>query len=137
PEVATRRQFLQSAAAAIVPPALIPRAVRVSNTSSLASSERPSFYKVIVDERFAASIAFGRRFSDLGTPVHVISGDVTGLWFHDLYFAWQRGRAPIAGMTTAESLFCLEILARDAGLRVTRRRALDRGLVAWSIERRG
>jgi hypothetical protein len=72
-----------------------------------------------------------------GIPIHGIRGDITALWYHDLYFHWRNEPTPIAGITTSESLFCLELLARDAGLRVTSRRALDERLVAWSIGPKG
>jgi hypothetical protein len=89
--------------------------------------------KAIFDERFPASVAFASEMDRRGIPVHGIRGDITSLWYHDLHFRWRLRRAPIAGMTTKESLFCLELLAADAGLRVTDRRTLDDGLVSWSI----
>jgi hypothetical protein len=96
-----------------------------------------SYYKAIFDERFPASIAWARDLDRRGVPVHGIRGDVTALWYHDLYFRWKRGPVRIAGVTTKESLFCLELLARDAGLRVIDRHERDDGLVAWSIGPRG
>ncbi|PWT83754.1 MAG: hypothetical protein C5B57_06275 [Blastocatellia bacterium] len=93
-------------------------------------------YKVIFDERFPASVAFALDVKRRGIPIHGIRGDITALWYHDLYFHWRNDPTPIAGITTTESLFCLELLARDAGLRVTSRRALDERLVTWSIGRR-
>lgn len=58
-----------------------------------------------------------------------ISGDVTSLWYDDLYFRWRNGFAVIAGLTGASALFCLEELAWDAGhgvvLRVDHTREAD------------
>ena len=89
--------------------------------------------QLIFDERFPAGVALAQQFHQHGVPIHAITGDVTTLWYHDLYFRWQNDPQPIAGITTAASLFCLEILARDAGLRVTDRREQADGLVSWTI----
>jgi hypothetical protein len=94
---------------------------------------RDPLYKFIFDERFPTSVALARDVNGRGIRIHGIRGDVTALWYSDLYFRWKDGPAPIAGITTKDSLFCLELLARDASLRVTDRRALDEGLVSWSI----
>jgi hypothetical protein len=91
------------------------------------------FCKLIFDERFPASAARARQLAGAGTPLHGITGDVTSLWYRDLYFAWQKRPVPIAGVTTRESLFCLEMLARDSGLSVIERHDIDNELVLWSI----
>lgn len=58
---------------------------------------------------------------------------LAALWYHDLYFRWRRGPAAIAGMTGEDSLFCLDLLARDAGLRVLDVGDPADGLVSWVI----
>ena len=78
-------------------------------------------YKVIVDERFQESRAFGRAAARLGCAVHAISGDVTGLWFNELHALWARGAGDIVGMTTGASLMCLEQLAWNQWMRVVAR----------------
>jgi hypothetical protein len=75
-------------------------------------------YKVIYDDRFAASRLFAARLTRLGIPTHGIRGDVTDLWYHDLYARWRTGPAAIAGLTAHGAFFCLDLLARDAGMRV-------------------
>ena len=60
-------------------------------------------------------------------------GDITALWFHDLDLRWKRGPAAIAGMTDANALFCLDLLARDKGMHVASREERPGGLVAWVI----
>ena len=97
------------------------------------SSTGARLSKVIFDERFPASVAFAHELSQHGIPVHAITGDVTALWYHDLYHRWRDGDVHLAGMTTKDSLFCLETLARDAGHCVTHRQTLESGLVSWSI----
>ena len=124
----SRRTFLQIALAGAT---LAPLAFRDALDRSAGASDH--LHKAIFDRRFPAGIAFALDAERRGVPVHGIEGDVTALWYHDLYFAWRNGPAPIAGVTTAASLFCLETLARDAGLRVTERRSLDDNLVSWSI----
>lgn len=98
-----------------------------------ASAAPAPIYKVIFDERFPASVALARELNVRGIRMHGIRGDVTALWYHDLYFQWRAGPAHVVGVTTNEALFCLDTLARDAGHRVTHRRSLDEGLVSWSI----
>lgn len=75
-------------------------------------------YKVIYDERFASSRSFGDEARRLGASVHAIDGDITSLWYDDLYVRWRSGAAAIAGLTAHGALFCLERLAWDAGMRV-------------------
>jgi len=75
-------------------------------------------YKVIYDERFAESRRFGDEARRLGAPIHAIQGDITSLWYDDLYVRWRNGAAAIAGLTAHGALFCLERLAWDAGMRV-------------------
>ncbi len=131
----SRREFLQIGlmGAALVPVATVGgRRLRPEATFDGPAAPAP-LYKMIFDERFPASVAFAQDASRRGIPVHGIRGDITALWYHDLYFQWKDYPAPLAGMTTNESLFCLEMLARDAGLRVTARRVLDERLVSWSI----
>jgi len=100
---------------------------------AIASAPPARLYKAIYDERFPSSLAFARELDRQGVHVHGIRGDVTALWYHDLHFQWKEGSVELAGMTTSESLFCLEMLARDAGQRVTSRRMYDDGLVSWTI----
>jgi hypothetical protein len=90
-------------------------------------------YKVIFDERFPASVAFADQVRREGLPVHGIRGDITALWFHDLDLRWKQGPAAIAGLTDANALFCLDLLARDKGMRVQARTEWPAGLVAWVI----
>jgi hypothetical protein len=77
--------------------------------------------RAIFDAEFVAGRAFANAARALGMTTHAISGDVTSLWYTDLYFCWQRGSTVIAGLTGASALFCLEKLAWDAGHRVVLR----------------
>ena len=122
----SRRQVLQIGltGAALLPVAAYADAWPVQK-------DRP--YTVVFDERFSKSRVLAGELAGPFAQLAAIRGDVTALWYHDLYFAWQKRPEPIAGVTTVESLFCLEMLARDAGLHVTHRQRVDADLVSWSI----
>jgi hypothetical protein len=122
----TRRQFAGVGAAALALAA-------VPAMPSL-SEHPPTPYRAIYDERFDA----GRRFAidavSRGWITRAIRGDVTQVWFRELAVRWKRGPASIAGLTTPESLFVLERLSWDVGLRVTVRDTQTRThLVRWLI----
>jgi hypothetical protein len=130
--MASRREFLQMGVAALTLP--------VSARASLSSSSSPSdseplapIYKMIFDERFGASRVFADEARRLGFPVHGIKGDMTDLWYHDLYARWKTGAAAIAGMTAHGAIFCLERLAWDQRMRVVFR-ADHRFLPDGSVE---
>lgn len=125
----SRREFVQ--AAGLI--AAAPVATGVTGPS-WAAVQVPKIHRAIYDERFAAARAFAVQAGRRGWPVRAIQGDITDVWFHDLALAWKKGPAPVAGMTQDNSLFCLERLAWDAGLRVvSRRREAEDGLVSWMI----
>jgi hypothetical protein len=110
----SRREFLQIGITATAWP-LAPAAVKAA--AEISSVPLP-LYKVIFDRRFAASIEFAARARSLGLAVHGIDGDMTRFWYDELYHAWKKGPAAIAGLTAHGPLFCFEQLARDQGMRV-------------------
>jgi hypothetical protein len=110
--MASRREFLQASIAASLLPAVV---------SAKAADPADSFYKVIFDERFPASVALGHEWKARGAAVHAIRGDITDLWFHDLDRQWKKQPVAIAGLTAHSPLFCLERLAWDHGMRVISR----------------
>jgi hypothetical protein len=75
-------------------------------------------YRLIVDGRFAVAHGLIDAARRRGVRPHLIDGDVTDLWYHDLALRWRTRPAPIAGLTTVGALFCLERLAWDAGMRL-------------------
>jgi hypothetical protein len=131
----SRREFLQAGIAA----SMLPLAAAGSSLSPSQRDERASFYKVIFDERFPASVAFGVEWIARGAAVHAIRGDITDLWFHDLDLQWKKRPVPIAGLTAHGPLFCLERLAWDHGMRVVSRVEQDardgdgERLISWVI----
>ena len=117
----SRRTVLQGAVAATSLPILARVAWGRTAGEPSAALDYPALYKVLIDKRFAPARAFGRDAQWRGETVHAFNGDVTDVWYHDLYHRWQQGRAAIAGLTTYSALFCLQELARDARMRVIHR----------------
>lgn len=76
------------------------------------------YYKAVFDERFADARAFATQASARATPTAAIRGDITNLFFHDLDLRWKRGPVWLVGLTTPASLFCLQLLAHDRGMRL-------------------
>ncbi len=77
--MASRREFLQAGIAVSLLPATVPPvAASAADTSSKAPAPQV-FYKVIFDERFPASVAFGEEWKARGAAVHAIRGDITDL----------------------------------------------------------
>jgi len=124
----SRREFLHAGLTGAV--ALGVSCVAWSTTHLI--TDEP-LYAVIFDDRFPASAVLARQLAGARTPMRGIRGDVTSLWYHDLFFQWKKGPSRIAGVTTSESLFCLEMLGRDSGLSVRARENIDNGLVLWSL----
>ena len=113
----SRRTFLQIGIAASAWP-LATQAARAAALGGPAPAPSLPLYKVVYDMRFAASVAFGRRAASLGEQVHAIQGDMTRLWYDDIYHRWKQSPVAIAGLTAQGPLFCFERLAWDQRLRV-------------------
>jgi hypothetical protein len=64
------------------------------------------------------SIAFAERSAALGLRAHAIDGDMTRLWYDEIYHRWQQRPTALAGLTAHGPLFCFAELARDVGMRV-------------------
>jgi hypothetical protein len=125
--MANRRELMQAGlAASILPAGLIARQARAQTPLAV--------HRAIYDERFEAGRAFAVQARQRGWTTRAIRGDVTDLWFNELSLRWKQGPAPIAGLTAKNSLFCLERLAWDAGMRVVSRAEDPKSqLVAWLI----
>ena len=89
--MASRREFIQAGiAASVLPIAVAGRNLSPVERGVQVSLDQVSFYKVIFDERFPASVAFGEEWKARGAAVHAIRGDITDLWFHDLDPHWKK-----------------------------------------------
>lgn len=113
----SRREFLQIGLAAA---SAWPLASQVTQASNVAVQGAPRLplYKVIYDVRFSASLSFAQRAEQIGVAAHAIEGDMTSLWYDDIYHRWKQGAVAIAGLTAHGPLFCFEQLAIDQRMRV-------------------
>jgi hypothetical protein len=119
--MASRREFLQIAGAALALPISARSGAKSAVASPAGAHAAAPLYKVIYDERHASSRAFAAEVARLGAPVHAIKGDITDLWFRDLDARWKKQPVAIAGLTEHGALFCLERLSWDHGMRVVYR----------------
>ena len=106
----TRRKFLQSAISALLLPLL--------SRKAFAAGAPHIFDQVVFDQRYPKARAFAEKARQAGLKCTAIRGDITDLYFRDLALRWSRGPSAIAGLSTIASLFCLEMLARDRGMRL-------------------
>ena len=75
-------------------------------------------HAIYFDERFAATLAFGREVARLGGRTQAMSGTVHDFWYNDLAPRWRTQPIAIAGMTDPQAIFLLEMMAADVGMRV-------------------
>jgi hypothetical protein len=121
--MANRRQFIAGVAAASAAAAPLAAAA-----PARAGEARP--YRFIVDTRFAEARAAAAL--SVAPVERLADGDVTGFWSRELEPLWRTRPVVISGVTTAETLACLELLASRCRARVTARQ--DRGgLTHWTI----
>ena len=116
-----RRQVLQSSLAATSIALITGVSLAPLQAAHAKALGHPALYRVLFDQRFAASREFGREAQWRGQNALGFNGDITNVWFHDLHPRWQQGPVAIAGLTAHGALFCLERLAWDVGMRVTHR----------------
>lgn len=128
-----RRDFFVSGVAAAALPLIIGRASARSNTGIESGLAATSLYKVVYDERFPASVAYGHEAMRRGLAVQAIRGDITDFWYYDLYPQWRKEPVAIAGLTAHGPIFCLERLSWDFGMRVSFREKRGGELISWMI----
>jgi hypothetical protein len=116
-----RREFLHMGVAALSLPIAARAGVSPEMFGREKQVEAEPLYKIFFDERFAACTRFADEAKRRSMPVCAIRGDITEVWFSDLYYRWKEAPAAIAGMTAPGPIFCLEMLARDAGMRLVLR----------------
>ena len=100
-------------------------------------SSAPS-HIVIGDTRFAASRTLAARTAKSGARIVWTDGDITDFWRDELDLLWRHRKVSLSGLTTGATLFYLERLAMDRGLRVVFRQEVRqefgaRSLIAWRI----
>jgi hypothetical protein len=129
----SRRDFLVSGIAVSALPVVAGVASARAAVPVLPELSSAPIYKVIYDQRFPASVAYGQEAKRRGLAVHAIQGDITDVWYHDFYPMWKKRPAAIAGLTAHGPIFCLERLSWDFGMRVTFRDERPGGLISWVI----
>ena len=121
----SRRRFLHASVAVAAAGAIGSIGTVFSSprgTKSAASAGRLlQLHAVVVDQRFDESVEFGRELALLGAQIYSMRGDVTDVWYSQLYPLWKAGGVAVAGLTGSGVLFCLERLAWDHNLRVVYR----------------
>ncbi|MEY4641188.1 MAG: hypothetical protein RLZZ227_1182 [Pseudomonadota bacterium] len=129
--MANRRELLRGSAAVVM---LASSPALMAAIDTLTRPESAPLYKVLFDARHDASQRFAAAFAEQGVAMYALpNGDITPFWRNELAFVWAAAPAPIAGLTDASVLFCLEQLAPQFGLRVLHREARSAGLVAWVL----
>jgi len=115
-----RRQFLQTSAALA---SVLPLAAADSTAAGIEPPRVPiALYRAIADDRFPLALAWAAHMREQEQSIAIIrNGDITPIWYNDLYQRWTRGPVAMAGLTAHGPLFCLERLAWDHGMRVAAR----------------
>jgi hypothetical protein len=90
---------------------------------------------VLVDRSLPTGASFAVAAAADGHTVLGFGRDVAGLWMSALEPRLRAGPVAIAGHTSASTLFCLDLLARDYGARTVRSVDVD-GSVTWVISSR-
>ncbi|MGE3530965.1 MAG: hypothetical protein AB7I12_04170 [Steroidobacteraceae bacterium] len=115
----SRRKFILQGGMAVSAASLlsvIPPGYAKAASSSFAAIS--PLYKVVVDNSFAESAAFAAETRRRGIPIEIIHGDLTRFWYADLEPRWKTGPVAVGGLTSIESVHCLELLARRHGARI-------------------
>jgi hypothetical protein len=123
-----RRVFIHGAAGTVAALAVPHRAA--ARLASHPAAAIPDL--ALVDRDLGGGGSFAAEARARGIAVHEFSSDVAGLWMRELEPLLRTRAAAIAGYTSAATLFCLELLARDYGARVVRRSDTPAG-VAWTL----
>ena len=120
----TRRSFIGTAlaaGAATLSAAVIAPGIRSTPARGAGQSDGLPLERVLFDARFEASVHFAAAARSRSAKTSAIEDSVHDLWYTDLYHQWRERRSPIAGMTDFRTLFLLEMMAADAGMRVVHR----------------
>jgi hypothetical protein len=129
-----RREFLQIGVTATAWP-IVAQAAHAAGIDALPPST--PLFGVVYDARLPDSVAFAQRSAALGVrTLAVEDGDMTRLWYDEVYPRWRQGPAALAGLTAHGPMFCFEELARDVRMRTVFRaehRAAS-GILAHAIK---
>jgi hypothetical protein len=122
-----RRVFIHGAVAAAL--------AGVAPCAAAGAAARPSAAHrdlALVDRALAGSASFAFEARARGIALHEFSSDAAGVWMRELEPRLRTGFVAIEGYTSAATLFCLELLARDYGACVMRRKDTPAGVI-WTV----
>jgi hypothetical protein len=115
-----RRMFLQDSALLAVSLAAWP--VLGARAEDAVMPERFAGARMaLVDRRIPGSADFAAEALRLRLPLFEFDADVATLWMSELLPRLRAGTLAAAGYSSAATLFCLDLLARDFGARTVRR----------------
>src|ERR1700730_4879732 len=109
-----RRSVLKLSAASVAG-ALVNVPIRAFG--AIPADSHGSLYRAVFYERFEECLAFAGEMNRRGVTTSGIRGDVAKLWYEDLRARLRQGPGAIAGLTDRATLFCLEELGRDVGMK--------------------
>jgi hypothetical protein len=118
--MSSRREFIRHGAA-ICALAVVPCGARASFAADALDRRPLSLLKVVFDQTDADAIAYGAEAASRGAAVQPVGSDVGSAWINVIEPGLKASPSVIAGLTCGAPLFCLELLARDYGLRVVYR----------------
>jgi len=124
-----RRVFIYGAAGVAAAFAGVPPG---AGARPAAGSFRAAPDLVLVDRHLEGSGSFAATARARGIALHEFSSDVAAVWMRELEPRLRAGAVAIEGYTSAATLFCLELLARDYGACVVRRGDTPAG-VHWIV----
>jgi hypothetical protein len=117
PVSTTRRDFLRSVALGVGALPSWPSSVLTERPSVLQPMRLLRLERVFFDARQPHGLAFAETARQLGARTRAIRSDVGDPWYQELCRRWRTKRTPVAGITDFRSLFLLQMMAADAGLR--------------------
>jgi hypothetical protein len=116
--MADRRTFLRGGVS-LVAFAALPGVLAGPRASSALQGGVPLL--VLVDRGLATSAAVAADAATAGHRVLDFTSDIASLWMSELEPRLRLGPLAMAGHTSAATLFCVELLARDYGARALER----------------
>lgn len=119
--MADRREFLTGTVFAAAAVATWPAYGAASEHPSTPSAAAGIASVALVDRNLDASAARAADARAQGLRVVEFSGDLAGVWMRELEPRLRAGPLTIVGHTSAATLFCLDLLARDYGARTVQR----------------
>lgn len=114
--MSNRREFIFQGLAVAAATHLVTQPALAEGPVAGAETASP-LTQIVIDTRFADSLAFAQPLAQAGHVLAPIEGDVTRLWLEQLEPQLRAQPQAIAGLTTERSYLCLEMLASGHGLR--------------------